>query len=249
MNFLNCRHIDDLFQISENLVRPTDGFNLNDATICVRARNPLAATSCVRVIAKIVPTYVPLNVFITYDIGKLHFERIPFKEAQVITNVQLCLEQIIDGNSNGIQTGDVQHGQILFEKAFPNIPPGSTLTVSHSATRIPVYSKPEAGTALPLWHIGGMWNGEEIESAFIFPQKNLRASTEAKIVCVFLSQTQELLPFVCVPREPAPWSLKECIERGDATINVAGHVMKSLHVEAASKKSLTITFQGVNNDE
>ncbi|MDR1597716.1 MAG: hypothetical protein LBR89_02155 [Holosporales bacterium] len=279
MIFLNYKHIDDFFQIEENFVRSTDDINCNDATISVRARSCVCPAKNLQIQARIVLQTETLEVFINYDTGKQRFEKIPFKEVQLIRNVRLFAEPT-EGSPNKHADGSPDkhadtashadtsqpHGSpyadtashkyadaaqphssvLLLDKAFPHVPNGAVLNVSHNATRHPVYSEPLQGVALPLWHIGGTWheNGNEhdIESVFIFPSVNANAPRGADINRVRFSELSTYPNVALFPQTPEPWSLKRAAENGDIKWRVEGHALRSTRIEIVSKERAVVTF-------
>jgi hypothetical protein len=223
MIFLNYRHLDDFFQISENSVRPTDGINLNEATLCIKARQSFNQTQPIRIVAHIVLTYANPELFVTYSCGARKFDRLRFKE-QLISKVELRVVEAFGA--------DLQKGSVLFEKTFS--PPEHGMDFACSGTS--VYSAPVLGSAQPLWHIGGAWNGDELESLCICPLISEADPSKAEIVRVFFSEIIDLSEFAVVPDQP--WSLRNCIESGQITFG--GYI--SAFIDALSKESITITF-------
>jgi hypothetical protein len=239
MIFLNYKHLDDFFQISGNTVKPTDGINSAEAMLCVQTRRNLNVKKTIRVIAKIVPTYVSRELVLTCDNSRRKFSPLQFKEDRLITNVQLRVAEAFGS--------DFARDLVLLDKSFPNVSGGTCMNFAYSGIRNLVYSEPVAGTKLPLWHIGGAWNGENVESLFICPTVRPQNPTEAEIVRLSLSQIASLPEITYVPEDSIPWSLREFVETGGIELSVGGITVKSSVVENTSKEAMTIVFVEKDN--
>jgi hypothetical protein len=138
--------------------------------------------------------------------------------------------------------GDIARDLVLLDKSFPNVPGGTRMHFAYSGTRHIVYSEPIAGTKLPLWHIGGAWNGDNIESLFICPTVRPQNPTEAEVARLTLSQAMTLSELTYFSRDVTPWSLREFVESGGIELSAGGIIVKSSVVENVSKETVTIVF-------
>ncbi|MDR0631299.1 MAG: hypothetical protein LBF66_01870 [Holosporales bacterium] len=234
MIFLNYKHLDDFFQISGNIVKPTDGINSAEATLCVQTRKNFDVSQRIRVIARIVPKYVSRELVMTCDSGRRKFAPLIFKEDQLIASVQL---RVIEAFGS-----DIAHDSLLLEKSFPGVPHQASMNFAYSGTRTLTYHEPIAGTKQPLWHIGGIWSGDNIESLFVCPIVRPERPTEVEVARVIRSQTANFDEFAVVPEDTQPWNLRECVESGGIKINTNGAMVKSSAVENISKENITIVF-------
>jgi hypothetical protein len=252
MKFLDYKSIENFSQISEWFVRPTDGLNQECATFFVRAHNTfIPHDKNVRVLVRVIPTYVQSEFYITYDTGKQRFERVLFKpNLRLISKLQLRIEQILNIDLLSDVFERRYKNALVFEKIFAEIPTGATMNVTSIGTNPPLYTEPVTGKALPLWHIGGRLdnNIDKVESVFIFPRINAKLPTSAEIVLIGLSDiTDPDFPsgsrFICLPRELPPWNLSKCIERGEIVLQLDGSDLKSSHIESYTTETAVIVFK------
>ncbi|MDR0625550.1 MAG: hypothetical protein LBF72_03900 [Holosporales bacterium] len=214
--FLDLNDKKNLFNLSLDSVKSTDGINTRTATITitglneVRHKNDDFATfadpgqQAFWVIGRLVVTfanYKGSGSQIIYNNGEQTFQLLLENiNPPPISKVAIFFEDFLDVDRDAAQTKPmnqrggkiVMPGDAIFEKEFHTIPSNTAfnVTVAKQMSDGPaLYTEPIRGFAAPLWYIGGK-NSDclgEIESLFAFPVQK-RFTNHAKLETFTLSE-------------------------------------------------------------
>lgn len=274
MKFLNYQHIKDFYNIASDSVRSTEAINQNEAFLSVQAvqdhQEIYHSLSSLRIVARLIPTYSSSNLYMTYDIGKKCFEKIPvFLEGQKpLIKIKVQMQNIYEdrGEHNpflkDIEKQIIAENSILFEGSFPEIEPQRYLRVTSQGMKHPFYTEPIQGTAIPLWYVGGFYDPlsplEKIESLFAFPYITSQQPYEAKVKLWHFSDiikkdplfaTGQSQRFLCISEHQKPWNFIQHLEAGGISLKINRQTFTSLHVERFSApENIIITLKKEENN-
>jgi hypothetical protein len=269
LDYINPRHF---YRLSTDILKTTEGINVNTAQLCVQACSHPFKKQEKEVKARLIPFFTNTNnVFVSYKTDHYTFDNVPFPQSPpIIERLQIVAEEVVTREQEEQKEKEnTPHekpikepfSQTLLDKTFTKVSPGTVIRIVSTGTLRPTYQEPFEGTALPLWSVGVSFpvRGDlsAIESLFVFPSLTSlsgRPSLDVRFypLCDILKKDPlfaqgNVEKFRPVQEGFQPWNLVQAIEEGALSFSMKGNRYTSFKVrrDVDSFERVFIVFKNI----